>query len=506
MAKKGLLLGGGAVIAVTAVLGVYLTPLQNRPEAANDAEQAAVAAPDAVLDATPKAPAPIADDTIAAAPVETPVAVEPTADVPVDADPAPEDSAAEDSTPIVAPPELTDRRFEADGGFLVAGRAQAGMPLAVMVDGAEVERVDVGDDGSFIVIGFLGFSDSPRRMDIVSDPDGAMIMADRTFLLDANPEPVVVAAVEVDVAVDEQANEPSGIVRQPEVIQQPVQVAEAEAETEAPDTTANDAVVVDTDVVVAEPEGTTDASPTETATRTTIAPPTTRPSADVADSPAESADDPAAASAQDTALSDVEPAEPASPAVLAITQDGIEVVQPATPAGAAPVVMSNVALDTITYDPDGEVVLGGRALGGGFVQIYVDNTPVSRLPVDEDGGWRGDLPDVDTGVYNLRIDEIDADGDVVSRIETPFLREAPEDVAAVMAEDVNDASFTVATRTVQPGATLWAIAKDRYGSGVLYVNVFEANKDRIRDPDLIYPGQVFVLPDDVEPTDGEVAN
>jgi len=49
--------------------------------------------------------------------------------------------------------------------------------------------------------------------------------------------------------------------------------------------------------------------------------------------------------------------------------------------------------------------------------------------------------------------------------------------------------------TVQPGYTLWAIARNRYGRGILYVQVFEANRDKIRDPDLIYPGQVFQLPD-----------
>lgn len=49
--------------------------------------------------------------------------------------------------------------------------------------------------------------------------------------------------------------------------------------------------------------------------------------------------------------------------------------------------------------------------------------------------------------------------------------------------------------TVQPGFTLWAIAQGQYGDGILYVQVFDANRDRIRDPDLIYPGQVFTLPE-----------
>nr|WP_272911570.1 LysM peptidoglycan-binding domain-containing protein [Loktanella sp. M215] len=51
------------------------------------------------------------------------------------------------------------------------------------------------------------------------------------------------------------------------------------------------------------------------------------------------------------------------------------------------------------------------------------------------------------------------------------------------------------TQTVQPGSTLWAIARDNLGDGMLYVSVFNANADQIRDPDLIYPGQVFVIPD-----------
>ena len=49
--------------------------------------------------------------------------------------------------------------------------------------------------------------------------------------------------------------------------------------------------------------------------------------------------------------------------------------------------------------------------------------------------------------------------------------------------------------TVQRGDTLWAISRDNYGSGFMYVRVFEANRDAIRDPDLIYPGQIFDLPD-----------
>lgn len=47
---------------------------------------------------------------------------------------------------------------------------------------------------------------------------------------------------------------------------------------------------------------------------------------------------------------------------------------------------------------------------------------------------------------------------------------------------------------VQPGHSLWRIARQTYGGGVLYTLIYTANAEQIRDPDLIYPGQVFQLP------------
>ncbi|RFP87645.1 LysM peptidoglycan-binding domain-containing protein [Rhodobacteraceae bacterium 63075] len=149
--------------------------------------------------------------------------------------------------------------------------------------------------------------------------------------------------------------------------------------------------------------------------------------------------------------------------------------------------MSRVALDMISYSEGGDVALAGRAPGGGFVRIYIDNEAVDTRPVAEDGSWRSDLPEVDTGVYTLRVDKVDESGAVQSRVETPFKREAPEAIAGQPEE--------VRLVTVQPGNTLWAIARERYGAGVQYVQVYEANRDQIRDPDLIYPGQVFDLPE-----------
>jgi len=50
------------------------------------------------------------------------------------------------------------------------------------------------------------------------------------------------------------------------------------------------------------------------------------------------------------------------------------------------------------------------------------------------------------------------------------------------------------TYTVKKGDTLWAIAKKYYGNGSQYPQIFNANKDKISNPNLIYPGQVLTIP------------
>jgi hypothetical protein len=50
------------------------------------------------------------------------------------------------------------------------------------------------------------------------------------------------------------------------------------------------------------------------------------------------------------------------------------------------------------------------------------------------------------------------------------------------------------TRVVIRGDNLWQISRTTYGRGIRYTVIYKANRDQIRDPDLIYPGQIFVLP------------
>jgi nucleoid-associated protein YgaU len=67
---------------------------------------------------------------------------------------------------------------------------------------------------------------------------------------------------------------------------------------------------------------------------------------------------------------------------------------------------------------------------------------------------------------------------------------APEAASASPLVVVGD----IRTATVTRGDSLWRISRKLYGQGVRYTVIYAANQNQIRDPDKIYPGQIFVLP------------
>ena len=52
----------------------------------------------------------------------------------------------------------------------------------------------------------------------------------------------------------------------------------------------------------------------------------------------------------------------------------------------------------------------------------------------------------------------------------------------------------IATTTVSRGDSLWRLSQASYGAGVRYAIIYKANREQIRNPNMIYPGQVFVVP------------
>ena len=442
----------------------------------------------------------------------------------------------------LATPKFDIVRIEIDGSALIAGQAEGRGYVVLSVDGVEQPeaRADLNGNGQFVIFAFLPSTADQQSLKLhlyAEDGSGPVASVQTVFVAPAtvvsSGSESAAAAVEEEVAASEN----------PE--------AETEmASTEAKSTNleADAAPVAEADAAPGAEEVTASKAPESEAELA---------SADKGSSNAEATSAPAT--------------------VILADEDGVRVLQDGAPTEVAPA----VTIDTISYSSNGDVILGGRGQAGNFVRIYLDNQPIATSEIAADGYWAVELSDIEPGIYTLRIDELNPSGDVVSRAETPFKREAAEELAELMAVEtqaeeprveVPSESAVVAkaeaeeaqrpavvqvepetapekplaqtvtqvevnvqpevaaldgqveqssnggsavveelpaetapalrapskkfrVRTVQPGSTLWAIAKESYGAGIEYFKVFEANKERIRDPDLIYPGQVFEIPD-----------
>lgn len=212
-----------------------------------------------------------------------------------------------------------------------------------------------------------------------------------------------------------------------------------------------------------------------------------------------------------------------------------EVKQDATAPATAPEKPAKlVSIDAVDYDPAGNIVFSGQGNEGNTARVYIDNNFIGDAPVGADGHWTfSATAQVTPGVHTLRVDGLDSSGKVLNRVEVPFVREEQKKVAdaaqqatATEAAQPDTSAKTDAETTqqpapkqpeaeqpattapakpkdgrvvIQPGNNLWTIARVLYGSGAKFTMLYEANKEQIRDPNRIYPGQVFRTPD-VAPT------
>ena len=369
--------------------------------------------------------------------------------------PATEDSAAQASPPepetpatpdMPMPPAIDTFRMEPDGQMIIAGRGTPGWDVSILIDEDTMGSAAPDRSGKFVQFLEVPSSSVPRILTLTmrSTEDGREVSSSDEILIAPTPQPAPSEAETASLTETSGSDE-----HDPE--------DRGDAPTEAP---AEDAP----DIAQSAPA--------------------------LRDAAAVTTQSQAPATQAAAAPEAVSPPEPQQPTVLLSNESGVRVVQ--APQERAPEVMSSVALDAITYSETGKVQLSGRGRRDGFVRIYLDNQPITTSRIEKDGVWQSALPEVDTGVYTLRVDEVGPAGDVISRVETPFKREHQ---AILATRNQNPDAPRLDVVTVQPGSTLWAISRERYGEGILYVRVFEANRDRIRDPDLIYPGQMFELPE-----------
>ena len=382
-----------------------------------------------------------------------------------------EPASEEDPEVVQVEFSLDTARVDADGLVTLAGRAAKGATVEVLVDENLIGTIAVGQDGNFASIFELNSSEEIRVLVLRIKTGEQFAYADQSIVI--LPSQIKGNAVENDLQVSEgdaglESSVGAPSVETSDVDNSTVSQEQKTAKTEESFNLESKEALVENqkDVEQAELVINIDES---------------------ADPNLSNSDDDKSDKTANVALDSDGEITSSKPKVVVADSDGVKVLQDEQ------AITDQLALDSIAYDPFGNVTVGGRSSPSGLVRFYVNNEAISAAKTNKEGYWETDLSDIVPGTYTLRIDQLSLKGDVISRLESPFKREDREKLAKLIAPSTSPARINIIT--VQPGNTLWAIARKRYGDGLLYVRVFEANRDKIKDPDLIYPGQLFDLPD-----------
>jgi nucleoid-associated protein YgaU len=348
--------------------------------------------------------------------------------------PAPEPAPVAEAGAAPGAPSFDVVRVTPEGSALVAGRAEPGATVTIFAGDTPIAEAEVSPEGEFVTIFQTPPSATPQTLTLTAND-----LPSETTVLILPPPPPPPAEAETPVVLPML---PAEI---------PASVAPAPSVESTAEPTIAVAALPSEVVVPAEPAAQSDSAAETSAETVTVA-----------------------------------PTQVAATAIL--RPDAPPEVTPTARENAS--VRSGVTLASISYADEGLVTLAGLGTAGSTLRVYVDDAFARDGVVEDDGRWAMQLDDVAAGVYRLRIDEVRSDGTVASRVETPFQRDIP---SIPLGEAT--APATPGSVTVQPGNNLWTLARIHYGAGTLYSQIFTANTDLIRDPDLIYPGQILALPE-----------
>lgn len=185
---------------------------------------------------------------------------------------------------------------------------------------------------------------------------------------------------------------------------------------------------------------------------------------------------------------------------------------------ATPPATGKVVVEAVETEPGGKLHVSGQAAPGATVRLYLNGSLITSATADAAGHLSVTInKGVAAGNYQVRLDEVDpGSGKVRARAEVPFNvpdatttasipasssragATAPR-LAAATATDASSSPSAVivpkiTTTTVARGDSLWRISQRAFGAGQRYAVIYRANQQQIRNPNLIYPGQVFVVP------------
>lgn len=478
----------------------------------------------------------------------------PAADAAVDDEPAPQvaavaepETTAQSADDLVVP-SFDIVRVEPDGSMVIAGSAEPNSQIEVVAGADVIARADVGPAGDFAAV--LDDALRPGDYQIVLRSTGP-----GEGLVTTSQETAIVSVPEDQrgdvLALVEEPGAPSRLITLPEG---EADAAAAEPETTEPAEVAAAQASPDvTDVDVAAQPGTDVAEEPKPSAETDEVATEEPAEAEIA---ARSQPEPDAAPTQD---------RPASPrnalAVEAIEIEGGTVfVAGRGAAGSTVRVYANEILlgearvsdggrfliETQTELPVGDYIVRADIIGpGGEVTARAavpfqrepgeavaavapaetappapEAEPAANEPAAGDNVAAADpLPQTEPA-QDATAPEAPATTAEASSEETA---PTPESPAAASAEAAPEAPADVAAATpaieetmaapleaadgaviIRRGDTLWRISRRVYGRGVRYSTIYLANQEQIRDPDMIWPGQIFSVPDETE--EGEKAD
>jgi hypothetical protein len=161
-----------------------------------------------------------------------------------------------------------------------------------------------------------------------------------------------------------------------------------------------------------------------------------------------------------------------------------------------------VAVTAVEADTAGGLFIAGTAKTPETVRVYLDDAVLGETRPTEGGTWLLELHrELPPGRYSVRADQVDKSGTVIVRAEVPFDREIEVATLKPVAEmggpggaaakaEMPELQTVIIRRT----DNLWRISRRMYGKGVRWSTLYAANKDQIRNPRWIFPGQVFTIP------------
>ena len=138
----------------------------------------------------------------------------------------------------------------------------------------------------------------------------------------------------------------------------------------------------------------------------------------------------------------------------------------------------------IVWRDASRILISGKSRGGVRVAVNDAKGQFGEALVLADGAWQvsGSL-DMDIAVNHLRFTLFDDANHAIGRYDLP-----------IKARDLAKGQDGSPLIVVNKGDMLWRIAYHQLGEGIKYVDIVRRNEQDIIDPDLIYPKQIFAVP------------